>query len=212
MQPCDILSQCGCAGNEACDYDANDGMGTACRPVSAMGHETSTCSTGFECDKGYICLGVDGGSVCHRYCASNADCGSPRGECILDVTLDGTNPIPGVPPTCSANCDPTNIAAGGCPAGFKCGMYSGVPHAGMTYNMLDCEIAPGNGTQGANCQSGSSGDDQLCAANYRCTVVSNNYRCRRICDKANPHCGSGQVCSSFIPPFTIGAVEYGFCQ
>src|SRR5262245_60248455 len=108
QQPCDILPQCGCAAGSACDMDLNDLMGTACRPVSGMGHENAKCTTLADCDKGYGCLDDGGGlASCHKYCASNVDCAPPRGQCVIDVTNGTTSdPLPGIPPLCSSGCDP----------------------------------------------------------------------------------------------------------
>jgi hypothetical protein len=205
-QPCDILTQCGC-GAMACDIDGTDLMGTACRAIVTPGHETSSCSTASRCDKGFVCAG----STCKKYCGTNADCGSPRGQCVIDIT-DGTNPIPGIPSVCSSNCDPTNVAAGGCPAGDKCGLFTAT-HAGVTHNIADCSIA-GAGIQGTNCKVGAVGDDTLCGPDFSCTTINagTNFNCRRQCNKtAGGGCGA-LTCIGFNPAFTIGAVEYGVCN
>jgi hypothetical protein len=213
MQPCSILpTQCGCAPGSACDVDTMDLMGTACRLVTTPGHETNTCGSLKDCDAGYVCLGQTGSSACKKYCSTNTDCGSPRGQCVIDIT-DGTNPIPGLPPVCSSNCDPTNTAAGGCPAGFKCGIFS-QPHMGMTFPIVDCSLA-GTGTQGTNCKVGANGDDKLCAPNFLCTTVNagTNFNCRKICNKtANSGCVGAQTCLSFNPVFVVANTEYGVCN
>jgi len=212
-QPCDIPTQCGCSAVQACDIDVSDLMGTACRPIDATGHETDSCVGITSCDRGYVCLGGGGNSACKKYCESSADCAAPRGQCVIDIT-DGTNPIAGLPSVCSSNCDPTNTAAGGCPTGWKCSMYTQT-HQAVDYNIADCTIA-GAGAQGANCKVGANGDDSLCAANFLCTTINAgaNFNCRRMCNRTagGPQCTGGQTCLGFNPAFNLAGTEYGVCN
>jgi len=209
-QPCDILTQCGC-GAMACDIDSSDNMGTACRTIFTPGHETNTCANPTRCDKGFVCLGGGGGGTCKKYCGTNADCGAPRGQCVIDINSGGT-PLVGIPSVCSSNCDPTNTAAGGCPGGHKCGLFTQT-HQAMTFNIADCSAA-GSGVQAANCKVGAAGDDTLCAADFLCTTVNagTNFNCRRICNRTlNTGCGA-LTCIGFNPANTIGGTEYGVCN
>ena len=210
--PCDILTQCGC-GAMACDIDGTDNMGTACRPIVTPGRETSACSNASRCDKGFVCLGGSSGRSCKRYCSADAECGAPRGQCVFDIT-DGTGTvIPGIPSACSSNCDPTNVAAGGCPPGDKCGLFTAT-HQGVAHNIADCSIAAATGGgQGANCKVGTAGDDSLCGPDFLCTsVTAGAFSCRRMCNRtAGGGCG-GLTCIAFNPALTIGAVEYGVCN
>lgn len=205
-QPCDILSQCGCGAGSACDIDDEDNMGTACRTVFTPGDEESTCINATRCDAGFVCLFDAGTNVgnCKRYCDADADCGTPRGRCIITITSGG-QPIADIPKACSSNCDPTNTAAGGCPSSRKCSLFNA---AGT--GIVDCAIA-GTGTQGASCQSGGVADDKLCAPDFLCTTVGAAVACRRICRVGdNSTCG-GLTCIPFETPFVVD-VEYGVCN
>lgn len=216
-QPCDIPTQCGC-GSGACDIDGSDLVGTACRMIGVAGQETAACSGPTDCDKGYVCLGGAGDASCHKYCGSNADCGSPRGQCVIDIQSGGTN-IPGIPPACSSNCDPANSASPAvCPSAMKCSVFTAT-HGGSNYDIADCEKA-GAGTQGTaagggtTCQSGSNGDDTLCAANMLCTTTNGTtFNCRRICVRpGGAQCSTSQTCIAFNPALVIGGTEYGVCN
>ena len=211
-QPCDIPSQCGC-GSGACDINGSDLMGTACRMITTSGHAGDECNGPDDCDKGYVCLGGSGDASCHKYCGTTADCTSPRGQCIIDIT-DGTNPIAGVPPACTSNCDPLNAATAGCSTGLRCSVFS-TTHAGSAYNYTDCEKV-GGGTQGTNCKVGTNGDDTLCDTDFFCTTVNGgtNFNCRKFCtlNPAGGQCTGGLTCLAFNPVLTVVGVEYGVCN
>jgi hypothetical protein len=210
-QPCDILSQCGCVGGSACDVDGTDLNGTACRTIAATAvGEGGGCSNVSGCQAGTVCLGNAPG-VCKKYCDANTDCGQPRGQCLIEIT-DGTNPIPGVPKTCSSSCDPTNVAAGGCPAAanVKCGLFN--TGATTNINFVDCAAA-GTLVQGGNCGP-SPGNDALCGPNFLCTsVTAGVFACRRTCIVGGTGiCVGAQTCIPFNPVFMLGAVNYGVCN
>jgi hypothetical protein len=212
-QPCSVLPQCGCGSGSACDLDGSDHSGTACRMITAPGHETSSCASATDCDADFICLGDAAASSCHEYCGSDADCGSPRGACVVDVTYNGTV-VTGIPTTCSSNCDPLASAATYCPSTDKCAIFTGQMHAGMTYQITDCEAA-GAGTQGGNCKSGTDGDDELCAAGNMCTTVDGgtSFQCRKLCNKGTgTGCSSGTTCIAFSPAIMIAGTQYGVCN
>jgi hypothetical protein len=210
-QPCDIPTQCGC-GSGACDIDGSDLMGTACRTITTPGQETGACAGPSDCDKGYVCLGGTNDASCHKYCAADADCGTPRGQCVIDIQSNGTT-IAGIPPACSSNCDPANSASPAvCPSAMKCSLFTAT-HLGSDHDIADCAQA-GAGTQGTSCKVGSNGDDTLCAANFLCTTLdSTSFNCRRICVRpGGAQCTGGQTCLGFNPALTIGGTEYGVCN
>jgi len=109
-QPCDILTQCGCASTDSCDIDFADFAGTACRVINTPGREDATCDSSSKCDRGFACIGGSQ-ATCRKYCSANADCGSPRGQCVVDITNQG-QPIADIPSVCSSNCDPVTVIAG----------------------------------------------------------------------------------------------------
>ncbi len=210
-QPCEIISQCGCAATQACDIDGSDLDGGACRPVTTPGQVTSTCDTADDCDRGFVCLGSSAGRSCRKYCEANTDCTAPRGQCVVDI-VSGTTPVPNIPSVCSSGCDPTNVAAGGCPASWKCNVYTAT-HNAMTYNITDCDPSVGALGQGGNCKVGTEGDDALCSANHLCTTIDagTNFGCRKICNRAASNCGA-LTCIAFNPALTVGGTEYGVCN
>jgi len=209
MQPCTILPQCGCAGATACDVDVTDSVGTACRSVLTPGTETSTCTSLDKCDKGYVCLGGTAYSTCKKYCLADADCGTPRGRCAIDISSGGMA-IAGIPSACSSNCSPLSTSAPAeCPAGFKCGLFTAT-HNNTPVPITDCSPA-GAGTQGASCGT-NAGNDSMCAPGYLCTTVGSGFQCRRICNKtANTGCTGTQTCLGFQTPQTVD-IEYGVCN
>lgn len=209
MQPCSILPQCGCGGNNACDIDGSDLMGTACRQIMSPGIETTTCTSPKGCDRGYVCLGGTGAS-CHKYCQQNSDCGAPRGQCVIDITSSGSV-IPGIPPACSSNCDPTSTNPLECPSTHKCGLFTAT-HNGSPVKISDCSPA-GSGVQATSCKVGTGGDDSLCGKGYLCTTLDGgtNFNCRRICQVTASNCGA-RTCKVFTTPHTINGTEYGVCS
>jgi len=209
MQPCSILPQCGCDGVRACDVDTSDGMGTACRSILEPGHEDTSCSTLDRCDQGYVCLGGASSGSCKKYCATDTDCGTPRGRCAIDISSGG-QPVSGIPSACSSNCNPLATGqAPECPTGYKCGLFTST-HAGTNVKIADCTPA-GAGTQNSPCGT-TTGNEAMCASGYLCTSVGNGFQCRRICNKATgAGCTGSQTCLGFTTPHTID-IEYGVCN
>lgn len=207
-QPCDILTECGCPSAQACDIDDDDLMGTACRPVAAgASDEGGGCSDSSKCTSSNVCLGNPG--ICRHYCDANTDCGSPRGQCLITIT-DGTNPIPGAPKTCTSNCDPTNVAAGGCPSTMKCSLFV-LDVNGVDTNIVDCDTA-GAGVQGANCTTNNAADDSKCAKDFLCvTTGGTTNTCRRTCEVGGANVCTTGTCTAFTTPFIVGGKNYGFC-
>lgn len=210
VQPCSILPQCGCTGQNACDLDQADDMGTACRNILTPGTETSTCTTQTGCDRGFVCIGGAAYASCKRYCEADAECGSPRGRCVLQFANAG----PDVPKFCTSNCEPTDTTAAGCPSTFKCTLFTATS-GGTTYPIADCSLA-GTGTQGTDCTSGTSPIESRCAKGYQCAKFGSEttFKCRKICTQpgqTSSQCG-GQNCVGYSTPHTIGTTTYGVCQ
>ena len=212
-QPCTILPQCGCGGATACDVDTSDNNGAACRSITAPGKETATCTGLDGCDRGYVCLGGAAYASCKKYCTGDADCGSPRGKCAITISSGG-QPIPGIPTVCSSNCDPLNATQAECPTTYKCGLFR-TTFMGASTDLTDCSPA-GAGQQGADCKSGTLGNDALCAKTFSCTTTDAGatYRCRKFCTNpgvaASAQCAN-QACIAFTNPYTIAGVTYGVC-
>jgi hypothetical protein len=189
-------------------------MGTSCRTVFQPVGEGAQCANATRCNPGFVCLfGSSGPSICKEYCGANADCGQPRGQCVLEITSGG-QPITDVPLVCTSNCDPQNTAAGGCAAGMKCGIFT-VTRNAVTHNIADCSLA-GAGAQGAACLTNNAIDDTKCAADFLCTTAGTVTACRKICNRtANTGCTSPLTCIGFGTPLKIPAgtgIEYGVCN
>ena len=131
---------------------------------------------------------------------------------------NGSTPIPGVQ-VCSSNCDPSNSAAGPCPAGQgKCGFF--YVNNALTNNqdrdIVQC-TPPGAGTQNAACGTFANPNDALCAANFMCSSTNGtSVECRRVCNLTtggNECVGvPGTSCAGFNPALTIGGITYGICR
>lgn len=198
-QPCDILSQCGCASFESCDLNDTD-TATACRGTSG-GKEGASCAVATACAGLYTCAFFENSGNCERYCAKDADCIAPRGLCATQLLNSANQPIPGAL-LCTSNCDPTATSDPLCPAGWACSLTNEGPR-----DVVDC-LPAGTGTQGQVCS-----DTVLCAPGYTCTVpASGPSLCRRTCaPPANTGCPASTTCAAFTPPFVVGGMQYGIC-
>ncbi len=214
-QPCDLLDQCGCGANQACDLDGNnlETGGTICRAVTASGDELDTCASGSECAAGFVCIGNPG--RCRRYCDDNGDCPGDGGLCVINLSYNG-NPIPGAV-TCSTHCDPIANNNNGCPATWGCHLYSydpdGVPGNGDEMYLSDCDAPPANGG-GVGSSCSGSGD---CLPGNDCVTINGSSSCRPTCLCPGGNCGSGSCpggsgsCYGYDPAIVIGGLTYGVC-
>jgi hypothetical protein len=201
--PCDLVPQCGCPSNQACDLDFSDLVGTACRGVATPGTEVNTCSAINQCAAGYVCLGGSGSSSCMRYCAGDGDCVGPRGQCAIQIVNSQNQPIDGAT-VCSSNCDPVAASHPLCPTGWTCDLFT----AGAR-NIVDCRPA-GPATQGQSCATTG------CAANHSCINVGGSPQCLRLCAlPAGTQCSAvpGSTCRRLgdAPGFVVAGQEYGAC-
>jgi hypothetical protein len=201
--PCDLLEQCGCNATQACDIDFNDLAGTACRGVSAQGDDNDTCASITACAAGYVCVGDATNDSCKQYCDMDADCGTPRGQCVIQLTNSTGTPIAGAT-VCSSNCDPSTVANPLCPTGWGCDIFTATFNS-VDHDIADCRVV-GAGAQGAACSATAA-----CAAGFTCVNTGTNV-CARICRRpAGTECTGGTTCTSFTTPFVVGAQEYGVC-
>jgi hypothetical protein len=206
--PCDIQTQCGCDMTMACDLDFTDLMGTACRPKVDTGVEGTSCGGTFgspnKCASKYVCIGSGSSRSCERYCATNADCISPRGQCVIQITANGM-PIPDAT-TCSSNCDPGAASNPLCPSGWSCDLFTATFN-GTPFKISDCRVA-GTAGQGGTCSA-----TVPCAAGLTCVSLSTGgNQCAKICKPpSNTGCPGGTTCGSFSTPFMIAGTEYGAC-
>ena len=205
--PCDIQTQCGCDATMACDIDFSDLMGTACRPKTDTGVEGTNCGgvlgSPQKCAKKYVCIGGGGNVSCERYCATTADCISPRGQCVIQITANGMA-VPGAT-TCSSNCDPSSATNALCPASWTCDLFTSTFN-GTQYKISDCRVA-GTAAQGATCSA-----TVACAAGLTCVTQGAAMKCAKICKPpSSTGCPGATTCQSFGTAFTIAGTEYGAC-
>jgi hypothetical protein len=205
--PCDIQTQCGCDSTMACDVDFSDLMGTACRGKVDTGVEGTSCGGALgspqQCARKYICIGSGSNRSCERYCATNADCVQPRGQCVIQVTGNG-QPIPGAV-TCSSNCDPSSATNALCPTNWTCDLFTATFQS-ATHNIVDCRVA------GPVALNGTCSATMGCAAGLTCITQGAAMKCAKICKPpANTGCPGVTTCSSFSTPFTVAGTEYGVC-
>lgn len=205
-----VAPQTGCPAGEACDLD--DTMlatgGTECRPVTAMGTETSTCAGVTACAAGYTCLGGAGTSQCFKFCSTDSNCSPTAGGlCTIDIVY-GAPPmeVPGAT-VCSKACDPLNSS--GCPSSFGCHVYQEPPGTAERF-FTHCSPS-GAGGQEATCT-----DDTSCQANYSCVQINmTTNKCLKNCNvSTNTGCAglpAGNSCVGFSEPAVVGGFEYGVC-
>ena len=203
--PCDLVAQCGCGTNQACDIDFTDLMGTACRGVATAGDQNDTCTAINQCGAGYVCVGDGTNNTCEQYCDADADCGSPRGQCVIQLVDNAQAPIPGAV-TCSSNCDPASATNAVCPTGWGCDLYTATFN-NVAHDIVDCR-APGARTQGQTCDSTTN----ICAAGLTCVNDGTANVCGQICRRpAGTECTNGTTCYGFGTAFVVGGQEYGVC-
>jgi hypothetical protein len=201
--PCDLIDQCGCAGGQACDVDFTDLMGTACRGVATPGDQNDTCAAINQCGAGFACVGA---GSCEQYCDADADCGTPRGKCVIQLVDNQTpaQPIAGAV-VCSSNCDPAAATNATCPTAWTCDMFTATFNA-VDHDIADCRAA-GTRTQGQSCSAAMT-----CVAQHTCVNSGGSPVCGKICKRpAGTECTGGTTCFGYTEPLMIGTQEYGVC-
>jgi hypothetical protein len=205
VQPCTIFPQCGCPTTQkpACDLAAGSASGNACRFAPTTGGvEGTSCISSQGCAASYTCVGDGTNFQCEKYCASNTDCGSPRGQCVTQLVDSGGTAIPGAV-MCTSNCDPSTATNSLCPSNWTCDLFTATFMA-TSHNIVDCRI---DGPQAANASCAT----QACAAGLSCVTISGSNVCKKLCNKTNnTGCTSG-TCTSFGTAFSVGGTEYGVC-
>jgi hypothetical protein len=222
--PCSLLEQCGCGGQQVCDLDTSNlaTAGTACRDVVVPGTEGANCSMDSQCAAGYSCFGAPG--QCRRYCAADADCGTDA-YCLIQVVF-GSPSMP-VPDTtlCTKACTPDAASDNGCPSApqFGCRIIQndpdGVAASGDEFLVTDCGKASASGTDGVDC---ATAGDAACAAGFSCFTITQGGnpvgdQCKQLCVftvDGNPGsrlCGTGTCTQLTGDPFLVGTTEYGAC-
>jgi hypothetical protein len=196
--PCKlVLPQCGCGEGTQCTVD--QGGARSCVPEGDSAPATY-CSN--DCTPGHLCVNNGGtglSGICHKFCATDADCAPPGGLCVLPLTS-------GAATVCSQNCDP--ISDTGCKEaepGLKCDL--GREAMGAQRWFTRC-LNAGAGVQNSVCTSPNQ-----CAPGHGCLGVDmepNNY-CLEWCNTLAPQCPAAHSCASFLTPITIGAITYGAC-
>lgn len=181
---CDVV--CQNCGGQKCSMDPTNHQIAACMANGTVG-PGGTCtgdSNGDNCIGGFVCLSE---GKCLQYCRTDGDCVAYNGACILGISWGGTTPFK----ACKNpdNCDP--VANTGCTAG-GCFLWA---HEGQKF----C-LTAGTGGDGTACPNGNE-----CQGGFVCVGSGSDYKCRKVCLKASPSCGS-YTCQTLS-----GFTTYGFC-
>jgi hypothetical protein len=198
--PCDLIPQCGCKTDEACDLVGKDPSdATYCRKVTFPAKDGEACTGATTCSAATTCLGNSTwGLLCRKWCKDVKDCTAPGGQCqpanVNSVPVAGAN-------YCSLNCDP--LTSTGCPSGYQCQLFYD-----NSLSYTDC-VKVGAGGQGATCA-----DDSSCSMGFACAYNAGKGTCIKNCRLTPPvsSCPQGTTCGSWNPPVVLGTVEYGVCS
>jgi hypothetical protein len=206
--PCQLVApQCGCPAGEECSLVPSSGA-RYCATAGTLG-AGDQCGAGMLCAAGEICIGIVGAmpavSMCGAFCATDADCVSPGGLCLLTLSDAAGAMIPNAM-VCTQNCDP--ITNTGCQVpGVSCQVLQ-EQMAPMAY-LTGCQAA-GAGMHGAICTTSAD-----CAPTFGCFTSGGTEECLQYCDPNNPTCPNGTICEALanpqMQPIMIGNDEYGVC-
>ncbi len=188
---CDTLVQ-DCPSGSRCLYAplTDGGVGRACGAAGTVAENATCATTGFDdCGVGLACVGVQGQRTCHRYCASDADCGASA-RCSLRVTFTGTVEKPSFCVSVMP-CDPL---ASTCPSGQTCTPLPGGSLCTPAGTVMD---------------TGTCSSQEPCVEGDLCLVPAAGQTtgtCRKICnlDAGMPACASG-TCTPLL------GVNFGAC-
>lgn len=199
--PCRLVApQCGCPAGQGCYVGAG---GARTCGTSGPEREGQACSGATACEPGNLCVNAGAGSLCARFCNSDADCTGGAGSiCLLTLDDGSGGALPGVK-LCTIHCSPTG--ASGCPNGAACAIYE--EEATPMRAFTSCRSA-GTGTAGATCTS-----TEDCAQGYFCANTGGaTDECVQFCTyPSGLECTSG-FCNAFeAPGLVVGGVEYGYC-
>jgi hypothetical protein len=197
-EPCKLVApQCGCPADQQCVIGATSPDNPGGRACSTGGTTPpgEPCANNADCQAGSMCVNT-GVNLCMEFCADDAACNAPGGQCLITLVDSAMQTIPDAV-LCSLNCDPitnTGCSAGGCALGQE--------EVSMELFTL-CQGA-GAGTQGSVCA-----DNGDCAGGYGCFDLE----CLKYCgvNPAKGSCTGGTLCSPFTTPVILGAQEYGVC-
>lgn len=202
-EPCDLLEQCGCESEQACDTTFQSSGLTVCRAITKQGTEVDSCGALTECAAGYLCLGGGRWSRCKRFCGPDAGCHGGGGSHCFAVYSGGT-PVANTK-YCTANCDPMASSPAGCPAGWQCfALYN----SGASQAYSEC-ASPGPQGVGDSCDDAAD-----CAKDLTCVFFNTAGQCLPECRKTAPAsgCPGGKTCFSYTPKVQLGGIEYGYCN
>jgi hypothetical protein len=200
-QPCSLVSQCGCAGNQECTIDSKGAHYCA---LVGTAHPGEDCST-HGCVAGSACVSMTSGATmvatCAAFCEGDSDCAN--GTICSRHISDGMGGV--LPVTlCSDACDPA--ANTGCTApGTGC-IFARESMGNMRW-YAQCAPPKGTAMLGADCSTNP------CAAGLVCGQGTTGSVCYQYCTLDGTHgCPGTTKCIAFPTPIKIGMIEYGACQ
>jgi hypothetical protein len=189
---CDTLLQ-DCPTGGRCLYAplSDGGVGRTCGSAGTVA-ENAACGAGGsdDCGVGLSCVSVAGQRTCHRYCATDTDCGASA-RCSLSVSFTGT----AEKPTFCLSVMPCDPLASTCPANQTCTPLTGGSVCTPAGTVMDTGVCSSQ----AACVVGD-----LCLVS---TPGETSGTCRKICnlDAGQPACTSG-TCTPLL------GVAFGACN
>jgi hypothetical protein len=163
------------------------------------------CAGAGTCAPGSICLGGGTAGACAAFCATDADCASEGGICVLTLSNGSGGSIPNEM-LCSGSCDP--VANTGCVTGMGCQV--GVEPTGQMRVFSVCESA-GKGVKNGACTTVAD-----CAAKFDCVNTGSQTVCLEYCYVGVTQAG----CTTCTPlsagtamtPLVLNGKQVGVCQ
>ena len=195
---CDLVTDCGCAANEACS--TSDTEGRVCRPLDATAAVSSVVCDALAdtCPAGHSCLK----NGCVRNCRVDADCPTVGSVCV-EYAVPELDELWGF---CSTSCNVLEPASSD--AGYEpCG------------NGLTCDIIPGGdadtltlfthcGFPGAVPEGGACESFLDCGAGLFCYEQA----CVPMCVFGGAPCANGVQCLVLDPRLVVNGASLGLCD
>jgi hypothetical protein len=183
---CDFVNPVACGGSQSCVVKCS-GTGVPLGQCAAagIGKDGDVCRANQDCAPGSQCFSYACGSVCRKFCNSDADCPA-GGTCTRRVSCDG---VATAQRFCATGCDPRGEAKDVCQGQLRCLMFNEVP-------TCDCTEATRIGDDGAECDLTTN-----CKPGLMCVQTgAAKSVCRPICKRSAPDCAAGRVCAELSDP------------
>jgi hypothetical protein len=186
MSACDFVNPVACGSTQSCVVKCSGtGMALGKCAAAGIGKDGDVCRANQDCAPGSQCFTYACGSVCRKFCNSDADCPG-GGTCSRQVSCDG---VASMQRFCASGCDPRGEAKDVCQGQLRCLMFNEVP-------TCDCTEATRIGDDGAACDLTTN-----CKPGLMCVQTgAAKSVCRPICKRSAPDCAAGRVCAELSDP------------